>query len=148
MPRRGKHVATEREKAAARLYKATHRDPAAHAEAERVRYYTRRGLVAPPKRQYAPREDRPPQPAKLPPLVEAPTGHDIYDEARAALQRNERFELTQTMDSTARDLLQEYALAALEGRDPAEAVQRFRRARAKDRYALVFGTATVTGLDR
>jgi aspartate/methionine/tyrosine aminotransferase len=52
------------------------------------------------------------------------------------------------MDTTARDLVQEFALAALEGRDCLEAMRRFRSAANKRRKTFVYGLDMTTDLAR
>ncbi len=90
----------------------------------------------------------PPQPTVLPPIVDAPSGHPIYDEALKALRGWERDELGGSLDSGARDLLQEYALAWLEGHDPIATVLRLRSTAFRERLLTVRGTNLVDGLYR
>jgi hypothetical protein len=72
--------------------------------------------------------------------------HELY--RGATIWPVERRAIAAAFDSGQRDLLQEWALALLEGRDPKEAVRCERSSRAVDRLVLVFGTDTVTGLTR
>lgn len=121
------------------------KDPAYRAAAERRRYWrTRYGIEPPPQMPPRPREPRPP----LPPLIDVPSGHSLYEEARASLHRGEQAELGGSMDATARDLMGEYVLAVLDGRDPDAAVRAFRTRHNRDRKWLVHGTHVVDDLWR
>jgi hypothetical protein len=136
--------AYEAELAKAREWKRQNRDKAKHAETERQRYYAKLALNPRPKRV-----PKPPQPkVVLAPLVDVPTGHPLYAEALEVLHPAERRELGGDMDSSARDLLQTYVLARLEGHDPIEALKAIRRRIGQDRRILVHGLSTVTGLER
>jgi hypothetical protein len=77
-----------------------------------------------------------------------PEGHDLYLAARRSLRAWELVELSSDMDAVARDLVQEYALAVLEGRDGPAAMMEARQAWARDRARTVHGLALVDGLDR
>lgn len=97
----------------------------------------------------APRPRRPRQTAAaLPPVPSGPGGHPLYAAAMAALSAAEQHELGRDMDSGARDLLQVWVLAELEGADPAAQVRAERTRQRRDRFWLVHGLALVTGLER
>ena len=96
------------------------------------------------RRSAAPR----PQPVVRTPIPDTPSGHPVYVEALGALKGWERAELGGDLDSGARDLLQEYALAWLEGGDPVAAVARVRSVAYHDRVATVHGLDMVDGLSR
>lgn len=117
----------------------------AHRDAERRRYWARRYGMAPPV-EIVRAQARPAIP--LPPIPDVPDGHPLYDEARAALKGYERDELGSAIDYSARDLLQEFVLAVLEGRDPREAVRLVRRAGYQRRRLFVFGLDLTTDLVR
>lgn len=106
----------------------------AHREAEKRRYWLRVHGTEPQTRV-----KRPKPALTLVPVTDVPEGHPLYDEARSALKGYERAELGSDMDYSARDMLQEYALARLEGRDPDEAIRELRRAGYRRRLLFVFG---------
>ena len=87
-------------------------------------------------------------PVELEPLPEDCTGHPLFDEARAHLRRWELSDFDRDMDAVARDLISEYVLAKLEGRDPIDAMKRWRMRWNKDRKILIHGLTLVDGLER
>lgn len=124
------------------------RDPKVHAAEERTRYWRKRyGTDPPPLRPREPRAPRSPR-RPLPEIPRSPAGHPIYLEALAALRGYERGELAGDFDSIGRDLLQTYALAVLEGSDPAVAIEAERRRYRTDRLHLIHGTGIVDDLHR
>lgn len=77
------------------------------------------------------------------PLPDVPVldPHPLVDEALEALTRAERMTLAAGIFDVGRDLVGEYVLARLEGRDAAAAVAAERSARRRDFLVLVFGTS-------
>lgn len=75
-------------------------------------------------------------------------GHALFDAARSRLRGWEASDLDGDMDSVARDLVSEYVLAVLDGRDGDEAMAAFRARYRRDRAVLVHGTILTSDLDR
>lgn len=123
------------------------RPPGINRDLERKRAYNREWMRA--HYGHHPRQRKvvvPRVPSE--PLPESCTGHPLFEEAKRHLNRSELSDFDRDMDSSARDLICEYVLARLEGRDPIEAMRQWRRRWNKDRKALVFGLALVDGLER
>lgn len=109
----------------------------------RARYWRLKGLGLPSARRAHPKAASEPAP-----LVDVPSGHPWYEEALLALRPYERHELGGPMDAVTRDLLQEWALARVEGREPQDALATCRKRYAKDRAMLIHGLVLVDGLER
>jgi len=121
--------------------------PGINRDPERKRAYNREWMRA--HYHHRPRETRK-EVIKVikEPLPETCIGHPLFDEARAHLRRWELSDFDRDMDSGARDLIGEYVLAKLEGRDPVEAMNRWRTRHNRDRKALVYGLSITDGLER
>jgi hypothetical protein len=93
---------------------------------------------------------RPRRVAVVEPVVPVPDlDHSpLVDDALAALRPYERAEIGSDFDAIGRDLVGAYVLAAVAGDDPVAAVRRERARYSRDRRWLVFGSSTVTGLER
>jgi hypothetical protein len=133
-------LARARERRQARAAERPPRPPGLRSDPERYRAYNREWMRA----HYQPRTPRPKQPKSpratsivSPPITSVPDGHELFEQAKAALRSHERHELGSDFDSNALDLIGEFVVAALEGRDPYEAMADFRRGWQKRRAITV-----------